>query len=214
MLNDAVYKKVEKLDDYMIRREREILKEEYVPLITERITQDYDNMLADVVTDKRSKTSPTLYRKDFQNALDSFTFVKTDDYTTILSVPDMENFPFEKGRLQVIKHILEGVMGIYVEVSEEQYVKMYGKRPIQVEPYDNTVPAQERIYLLKYTTDVQRKEFQIFRSTALVRYPFSNMPPIRLFDPVSKFVEENFSKWVDDIAARTQKEFSKMENKA
>jgi len=86
---------------------------------------------------------------------------------------------------------------------------MYNKKPISSEPYDDSVPAKERIYLLRYTSDVQRRELTTFRGRVLVPYPFSNSPPVRLFDPVNKFVNDNISSWIDDIIQDTIKELPK-----
>jgi hypothetical protein len=207
-------KKVEDFDDYIIRRERQILQNDYVPMIRDMILKQYDDDLVGVVTDRRSKTNPMFYRDDFKDALEDFEYVKPGDLRTTLVIPDMDNFPFSKGKLTIIKTILTGVIGTFAEVTADQYSALFGKIPIKEEPYDNTVPTKERIYLVRYTTELQQREYKVFKGPTLVRYPFSNMPPIRIFDPVNKFVEDSFESWVSEIVNRTIKEYAKKEQVA
>lgn len=211
MINDVLYKNVEKLDDQFIKYSRDALLNKYVPLVKNIIMSDYDKLLVGAVVDKRSRTNPLFYRQEFYKALNLFKFLKIGDTYTTFVVPDENNFPFNTGRLPIIKNILEGISGIYVEVDEEQYVKLFGRRPINTEPYDKTVPPKERIYLLRYTGDVQRREVNVFRRQVLVRYPFSNSPPIRLFDNALKFVKSNYTTWLTDICENATRMFVKGE---
>jgi hypothetical protein len=204
-------KEVEDMDDYIIKRERQLLLSDYVPLIQKMILDEYDSELVGVVTDRRSKTNPMFYRDEFKNALESFNYLKFGDLYTTVVIPDMDNFPFEKGRLGIIKAILTGVVGTFVEVNSDQYVALFGKKPIRQEPYDNTVQPKERIYLVRYTTEIQQKEYKVFKGPTLVRYPFSNMPPIRIFDPVEKFIQDNFELWINDIVKMAVDEYAKKE---
>jgi hypothetical protein len=185
------------------------LEYKYIPQIKELIMENYDSELVDVVTDRKSKTNPLFYREEFETALDEFEYiVKNEDYIT-LRVPDIENFPWQNGKLKIILNILEGTFGVYVEVSEQQYIQMYNKKPLNVEPYDKTVPRKERIYLLRYTAKVKHREKEIFNRQILVRYPFSNSPPINLFEPTIKFVEFEFETWIKESMMKTTKEYSK-----
>jgi len=205
MIDDALYKGVEQLDNRMIDYIRRRLITDYVPLVKNAIMDQYDSLLIAPITDRRSKTNPIFYRKDFVDAIDNFPFVEGTENETKFIMPDLENFPFEKGRLPIIKTILEGIVGTYVEVTNEQYSALMGKRAPQLEPYDNSVPPKERIYLLKYTTEVQRKEYQLYKRPTLVRYPFSNSPPIRIFDGAQKFVEENATTWLNVLVNKATK---------
>jgi len=185
------------------------LEYKYIPQIKELIMANYDSELVDVVTNRKSKTNPLFYREEFETALDEFEYiVKNEDYIT-LRVPDIENFPWQKGKLKIILNILEGAFGVYVEVTEPQYIQMYNKKPLNVEPYDKTVPRKERIYLLRYTAKVKHREKEIFNRQILVRYPFSNSPPINLFEPTIKFVESEFKIWIKESMMKTTKEYYK-----
>ena len=206
---DKVKKSVASYNEVLIDSFGDDLESIYIPQIKELIMADYDSELVDVVTDRKSKTNPLFYREEFEVALNEFEYiVQNKDYITLV-IPDVDNFPWSKGKLKIILNTLEGTSGIYVEVTEEQYIQMYSKRPLSVEPYDKTVPRKERIYLLRYTSKVQRREKEIFNRRVLVRYPFSNSPPIELFEPTIKFVESNFKIWLADSMTNTTKEYSK-----
>lgn len=193
------------LTDYWIDELNEI----YIPIIQDMIMESYDSELVGVVTNRDSKTNPLFYREEFLTALYNFEYIKEGISTITLSVPDEDNFPWLQGKLRIIKNILDGTVGAYVEVDEEQYIKMYGKRPISETPYDNTVPRKERIYLLRYTADVQRREREsLGRRGALVQYPFSNIPPIDIFGPTNDYVENNLDNWIDETITKAQKEFN------
>jgi hypothetical protein len=206
---NKVKKSVKSYNEVLIESFGDDIESTYIPQIKELIMADYDSELVDVVTNRKSKTNPLFYREEFEVALNEFEYiVQNKDYITLI-IPDVDNFPWSKGKLKIILNILEGTSGIYVEVTEEQYIQMYSKRPLSVEPYDKTVPRKERIYLLRYTSKVQRREKEVFNRRVLVRYPFSNFPPIELFEPTIKFVESNFKIWLADSMTNTTKEYSK-----
>ena len=177
----------------------------YIPEIKDTILAEYDTKLVDVVTDRNSRTNPLYYRDEFSSALNDFDYVEIKNDKLTLIIPDIDNFNWNQGRLRIIKNILEGTLGVYVEVDENQYVSMYNKRP-QIVPYDKTVPASERIYLLRYTADLRSRELATFGRVVLVRFPFSNIPPIDIFEGAEKLVNENIGKWMADIIKDSIKE--------
>ena len=206
---DRVKKSVRSYNDILMNSFGDELEYTYITKIKELIMADYDSELVDVVTNRKSKTNPLFYREEFEIALNEFDYIiQNEDYLTLV-VPDIDNFPWTNGRLRIILNILEGTSGIYVEVTEEQYIKMYNKKPLSIEPYDKTVPLKERIYLVRYTAKVRSREREVFGRQILVRYPFSNSPPISLFEPTVKFVELNFKTWMSDSITKTTKEYAK-----
>ena len=168
------------------------------------IIDEYDDELVDVVTDRESKTNPNLYRDDFIDRLGKFEFVESTGQRLSIKVPDMETFDFS-GRLKVIEAIMEGMAGIYVEVNEDDYVTIFGKRPINQEPLDDFVPPKERIYLVRYTSKLKQVERDLNKK--FVRYPFSNTPPIRILEEGERFVDSNLSVWIEEALEEAQKEF-------
>lgn len=178
-----------------------------IPEIQDMIMQEYDAELVGKVSDRRSRTNPIFYREEFLDALFNFEYIREGMDSTTFILPDETNFPWNQGRLRIIQGIIEGTFGSYVEVDEEQYVGLFEKRPVSVQPYDNSVSRKERIYLVRYSVDVQRRERQKFGKKVLVPYPFSNTPPIRLFDPIIKHVENNLPEWIEDSLKRSQKEY-------
>lgn len=178
-----------------------------IPEIQDLIMQEYDAELVGRVSDRRSRTNPIFYREEFEEALFNFEYIREGMDSTTLVIPDETNFPWNQGRLRIIQGIVEGTFGSYVEVDEEQYIGLFNKRPVSVQPYDNTVSKKERIYLIRYTVDVQRREREKFGQRTLVPYPFSNTPPIRLFDPIIKYVENSIPEWIEESLKKSQKEY-------
>jgi hypothetical protein len=66
-------------------------------------------------------------------------------------------------------------------------------------PVDPSVPKKDRIYLERYTPKVRQKEKEVLEKK-LVRFPFSNTPPLydRVFDPAEEYVNENIKFWSDE----------------
>ena len=176
---------------------------EAVEEIKEIIISEYDDELVGVVTDRNSKTNPNLYRDEFINRLNKFNYLE-DNSSFSIRVPTMANFDFS-GRLRVIETIMEGVSGIYVEVNEEDYIKIFGKKPINEEPVDRYVTAKDRIYLERYDTKIRKAEIDLNKK--FVRYPFSNSPPIRIFDAGERFVDKNIDNWIEEAINNAQREF-------
>ena len=203
MIEKGVNKLANVYDKYIkteLEKEFESRKSE----IIENILIEYDTRL--LVTDRNSKTNPTLYRDDFRDKLDEFEFVKTSGNIVSLVVPDMDNFSFT-GRLRVLQTILEGTIGNYVEVNAEDYERMYGKRPTNIQPIDDYVPAKDTFYILRYTSSVQRLERDVL-DKKLVRYPFSNTPPIDIFVAANDFVDNNINDWIDAAVDRATDKLS------
>ncbi len=155
-----------------------------------------------IVNDRNSKTNPQLdiYITEMTNRLDEFEYVQeTEEGKTAFVVPDMENFDFSGPKMRVIEQILEGTVGIYVEVTAEDYEKMFGKRVFAREPMDTSVSKKEMIYLMRYNSVVRTAERNTFGKRGyLVRYPFSNTPPIRIFDEAEKLAGEKIDGWIKE----------------
>ena len=175
------------------------IRNKYILQIQELLINEYDSKLVGVVSDRQSKTNPVFYKEEFVDAIKNFEYLPPDSASENITfrVPDITNFPFNYKRLTVIKNILEGIVGTYVEVNEDQYVAMFKKKPVLEETYDKTVAAKERIYLLKYTAELQKREMAVFKRQILIKYPFSNVPPINIFGSADEFVKENLKIWVD-----------------
>jgi hypothetical protein len=130
--------------------------------------------------------------------LDKFEYIQEGvEGKVAFIVPDMENFDFSGSKMRVIEQILEGTAGVYVEVSAADYEKMFGKRVFSREPIDAGISKQEMIYLMRYNNVIRNAEAKTFgRPGYLVRYPFSNTPPISIFDEAEKLVGEKMDMWI------------------
>jgi len=176
---DSVYKKM--LDE--------------VASIKYAIMSGYDT-LSMMVTDPNSKTNPATYRTRFLTKMDEFTFVEHKRKDNIkLITPDMDNFDFTG--IDIIKQILNGTMGVFVEINNADMEKITGKSVVNNNPIDPTISKQERIYLIKYTQEIRIKEKEVLKKQ-LVRFPFSNMPPLynRVFGPGQEYVDDNMDEWI------------------
>lgn len=181
----------------------EDLKDMYI----EEILDSYDINL--VVTDPDSKADPQLYRDEFEDRLMSFEYFNREGNNLKFKLPTMDTFDF-RGKLGIVKHILEGTVGTYVEVNAEDYEKMFGKRKYTADPLDATVPKKELIYLMRYNSVVRTAERKTFnKNNYLVKYPFSNKPPFTLFEDGLEFVEKMMDKLVDETTKKTVKQFKK-----
>ncbi len=208
LVKKAVHKKAEQLNALIQKTYVFNLEIYYIPEIQNIILQEYDIELTGRVTDRKARTNPIYYRDEFEEALINFEWIDINGGATKLVVPEIDTFNWEQGSLRIIENILEGAMGTFVEVDEEQYVAMYSKRPI-IQPFDKTVPLKKRIYIIRLTGDVRRRWRLAYPKNAIVRYPFSNQPPIDIFEPANKYVEENIRSWIDEAITEATKEITR-----
>ena len=203
-----VMKKVEKdITSLTKKHVIKIFEEDAIPTIKSMILDDYNLMLNDQVTDRKSRTQPERYMDVFTERLDEFEYIVMDDDSMSLVVPGMDNFDFS-GRLRILKNIIEGTSGTYVEIDEVQYEQMYERPPRLLDPFDPTMRKKERMYLLRLTGDLRRRMRE--GRIPIVRYPFSNTPPIDIFERTNTFVEkELLNKSISDALSRAQREFTK-----
>jgi len=173
--------------------------------VQQAIIDEYDQELVDVVTDRNSKTNPNLYRDEFIERLAEFDYVDVSGDTISLICPDMETFDFS-GRLKVIQAIMHGMAGVYVEINEEDYISVFGKRPVNQDPVDEYVPPKEKIYIVRYNAKIKSAERELNKK--FVRYPFSNTAPFNILDEGDKYIEENMGRWIEEALEEAQKIFS------
>lgn len=172
---------------------------------------EYDMQLVAPVIDRKSRTNPGLpkYVDAYREALQEHEFIVEEEEEGVLfklRLPNMENLNFSSGVLKVIQNILEGATGVFVEVDAEQYEQMYQKQPVGLEAYDDTARKKDMIYIIRYTADVRRRERSSL-DEELVRYPFSNTPPIDIFEEPNRYIKENIGRWAFDALQRTKRKF-------
>ncbi len=176
--------------------------------IVAAVMMAYDTEL--VVLDRKSKTNPqeAKYREEFEKRLNEFEYVEKEQTKIVFKVPDMDNFDFSGNTMRVIEQILEGTAGIYVEVSADDYEKMFGKKVLTREPLDTSVPKKELVYLMRYSNRIRVAERNTFgRVGYLTRYPFSNVPPIPILEEADKVINTNLEKWIDSAVNTATRKF-------
>ena len=203
-------KKVAGKFEDILTKELKIKFDEVSDEVKNIIMTSYDSEL--IVIDRKSKTNPLLpvYRDLFEERLNEFDYIQEKNDIVTFAIPDMKTFDFSGHKMRVIEQILEGTAGIYVEVSAEDYEKMFGKRVLPREPLDASVPRKELIYLMRYDNRVRVAERNAFnRNGYLVRYPFSNAAPISVLDAEDMYVKNNMDKWVEQTIKIATKKFKR-----
>jgi len=203
-----VHKKAEELNKMIQELYIFNLETYYIPTMQNIILQEYDIELTGRVTDRNSRTNPIYYRDEFEQALLDFEYIDMSQGAVKFTTPETDNFNWNQGRLRIIEDIVEGTVGIFVEIDEEQYIAMYSKRPI-IQPFDKTVPLKERIYIVRLSGDIKRRWSETYPKRKIVRFPFSNQPPVDIFEAGSKYVEENIKDWINEAITEVRKRETK-----
>jgi len=202
--------KTSKTYDKILREELDKSLESFTDEIIDVIMIEYDSQL--MVNDRNSKTNPLLpkYRDEFVDRLTNFSYIKEATDGFVFSAPDMDNFDFSGNRMGIIQNILEGTSGIYVEVTGEEYEQMFGKKRITREELDTDLPPKERVYLMRYTSNVRNAEKNTFgKAGYLTRYPFSNTPPMRVLEVADEYVNNNLRDLIDRSVGKATRRFKR-----
>ena len=208
-MNKAI-EKTSKIYDKILKEELNRSLEDFIDEIIDVIMVEYDSQL--VVNDRKSKTNPLLpkYRDEFMDRLTDFSYIRDTIDGFVFTAPDMDNFDFSGNRMGIIKNILEGTSGIYVEVTGEEYEKMFGKKRITREELDTDLPPKERVYLMRYTSNVRNAERNAFGKVGyLTRYPFSNTPPMRVLEVADEYVNNNLRSLIDISVGKATRRFKR-----
>lgn len=157
------------------------------------IINRYDELLVFPLMDVGSRANPAIYREEFIERLENFKFIESNDNSISLNIPNMNTFSFA-GRLKVIETILNGVVGDFIEVDQHEFKSIFGELPANEDTTEDINLFEDRIYLVEYNNNVIKTEYRLKKK--FVHYPFSNLPPIDLFEEVEAFVDKNMDSWV------------------
>jgi len=172
----------------------DILEREAIPAAREIIMEDYNFNLNDMANPK-SKLAPERFQDEFRNRLYDFEYIgKTSKGGIKIICPETSNFDFGGG-LKTIENILEGIVGIYVEVERAEYVKA-----TKMQTYRG---RRDEMFLIKYTAEVRKWEKILDRK--FERYPFSNFPPVDIFTRSCQYIEDNLDAWIDDAINKSKR---------
>jgi hypothetical protein len=194
-VESKIKKMAKDIDAFVLEALKEVLNEEVENI--KYLIMDGFNLLSAMVTNPDSKTDPILYRRKFEDRIENFNYIEVGENSVKIHTPDMENFDFSE--LEIVEQILEGTVGVFVEISQEDMEKITGKTVVNNKPVDPSVPKKDRIYLERYTPKVRQKEKEVLEKK-LVRFPFSNTPPLygRVFGPAEEYVNDNIEFWSDE----------------
>ena len=203
-----VHKKAEELNKMIQELYAFNLETYYIPVMQNLTMQEYDIELTGRVLNRKARTNPIYYRDEFEQALIDFDYIDMNHNHVKLITPEIDNFNWNQGRLRIIEDIVEGTVGIFVEIDEEQYIAMYSKRPA-IQPFDKTVPLKERIYIVRLTGNIRRRWSETYPKDTMVRFPFSNQPPVDIFNTANQYVQENIKDWINEAITTVQKRETK-----
>jgi hypothetical protein len=194
-VESKIKKMAKDIDAFVLEALKEVLNEEVENI--KYLIMDGFNLLSAMVTNPDSKTDPILYSRKFEDRIENFNYIEVGENSVKIHTPDMENFDFSE--LEIVEQILEGTVGVFVEISQENMEKITGKTVVNNKPVDPSVPKKDRIYLERYTPKVRQKEKEVLEKK-LVRFPFSNTPPLygRVFGPAEEYVSDNIEFWSDE----------------
>lgn len=171
--------------------------------IKQIIIEEYDDKITGSVTNNRSLINYNMYRDEFVSRLDEFQFVRENGNVVTLDIPDIETFDFSDG-LGIVQTMMEGLSGTYVEINEEEYSYVFGRKPRASDAVDVRVSPKDRVFLVRYTGRVRSTEKELKKRFA--RYPFSNTPPIDVLEAGNLFVNDNLNEWINNAIEVSNKE--------
>jgi len=148
-----------------------------------------------IVTDTRSKSRPEDYMDKFFTELREESSIQNiEGVGIVLEVPNMETFDFSG--MEPLHYIVEGTPGKYVEMNEEDYENVFGKKYKSETVINPKAIRKYRVYLVPYSNKV--KQYETANKKKFVLFPFSNMPPFNLFEYGEVFLNENIGTWIGD----------------
>jgi len=192
---------------------KDVVKKQAVETIIEfsedikaRIVNSFDLALGGVVITPGSKINIQNIRSSLIDQLNEFNYVTVGNSIS-MHVPDMETFNFSKNPdLRLLQAITEGVIGTFVLVNGKEFVSIYGHKPINEETLEESFAPGDMLYLVPYSPKVQSAEAKL--KTKFTKYPFSNMPPLRLFEEAENFANKNLEdKLRVDIEKRIKEKY-------
>lgn len=174
--------------------------------IKEVAIESYENNLLGTVIPKGSLSDPTKFLDEYIEELDRFEYLKDNGSSgTTFSIPDVETFDFTN--LGVVKLIIEGMAGNYKELPEtdlnnllsDKNISVMIKRKLRGLPdlFNGTASVKDRFTIVSIRGTLI-KTLQAALNKNLVKFPFSNSPPLDLFEPVEEYVDSKMDKWIEE----------------
>ena len=88
------------------------------------------------------------------------------------------------------------------------YEKIYNKKPLSKEPFDDTVAKKDRIYIEKRTSWLINRSKEL--NIKLSPYAYSRTPPIDIFEEADTYVKNNVSLWKEEAIKTATKKLNKL----
>jgi len=198
-MSKKVVKKIEYNLEHFISEEFN----KHIPDIIEEASNLYEDLLLGVTIEKDSLANPEFFYDSFIERLTKFQFI-SDTSQVQLEIPNEDTFDFSDD-LVILKFITEGVVGNYLELPEKDLnviLKSKGlddkvKRRFRSLPgvISSDLPASRRFRLLNIKSELSQIAQEIL-DKKLVFFPFSNMPPLNVFEGLENYVNANIDSWI------------------
>lgn len=194
-LNNNLFSELIKQFEYIFNDNKDDLIEIY--------SDSYFEYLSPVVTDKNSLAQPEYFYDDYMDVLSNFNFIDNSEGYIKVMIPSVDNFDFS-GSLKVLKLIVNGIAGSYLELPQfdmdELKVSKLDDKTKRVlfdlpKFFSTNTPKKLRFYLLQKRGKLP-KIIQAVLDKKLVEFPFSNTPPIDIFEAGNDYFLNNIDSWL------------------
>lgn len=177
------------------------------------VMDSYESELNSRVLDRRSKSKPEDYMSLFFERLKESVNIEENNTGIVFRLPSMDTFNFNG--LEPIRHILEGTPGVYVEMSVNDFEKIFGKKAIRFIRDEAIInpdsPKKDQYVIVPFNGNVRKAEVELGKK--FVRFPFSGVPPISIIDDSNDKIDKEVSKWIDSAISTSIKEFEIIVNR-
>lgn len=193
------------LDDFM----------KYVDEIKLQAYEIYKDLLFGTVYEDGSLANPENFYELYAERVDNFEYLNEETPFT-LEIPNNDTFDFSDG-LGILQLIIEGVIGDFFELPEMLLQEVYSSNRIDNEDiaYLNTLPGNisdnvlpEVQFRLIPTDDYLVDIIQNIVDRDLVLFPFSNTPPVPIFEELEQFVQDNLDTWISGTISSSLASFA------
>jgi len=175
----------------------------HIPDIIEKASNIYEDLLLGVTIEKDSLANPEFFYDSYIERITNFPYI-VDTTNVQLNLPNEDTFDFSDD-LVILKIITEGVVGNYLELPERDLniiLKSKGiddkvKRRFRSLPgiTSSDLPASRRFRLLNAKSELAQVAQEIL-DKKLIFFPFSNTPPLNVFEGIESYVDDNIENWI------------------
>ena len=176
-----------------------------LPLILKAAEESYTLAFYSVNVDSKSLSNPENFLEDFKDVVSKFKYFAEGDELA-LHLPNEDTFDFS-GKLSVLKFIVEGIVGNFIELPETDLITILNTLDLRdqiktilvgLPGVEGTDIAPELRFKLVPLESTLSTIFDSILGKELIKFPFSNTPPIDIFEYLHNYVDYNISSWIEE----------------